>query len=156
MFIGGAYSSGVEHNEVASLLSSAQFSLSKQAAPGIAGDAGLIRALLADVEHKQVEGWKPTPQDARLVALDIACAVLEARMEELEDGTVDAEAETVSAARLHLLVAVLHFYVMSALAQPDAGHPDRLQDAVLAAHLSALALIGWAVKVVREELPVMD
>lgn len=145
----------MEHTEVASLLSSAQFSLSKQAAPGIAGDAGLIRALLTDVEHKQVEGWRPTPLDARLVALDIACAILEARMEELEDGTVDAQSESVSAARLHLLVAVLHFYAMSAIVQPDAVHPDRLHDAVPAAHLSALALIGWAVKVIREELPVM-
>lgn len=137
--------------EIASLLSSTQFSLSKRVAPGIADDADLIRALLVDVEAKHVAGWTPSPQDAQLIALDIACAILEARMEQLEDGAVDAEAETVSAARLHLLVAVLHFYTM-----PDPREPAPLPEALLAAHLGALSLIAWAIAVVREELPVMD
>ncbi|YAL83494.1 hypothetical protein ACMYYO_01425 [Dermacoccaceae bacterium W4C1] len=132
---------------VTELLASPQFERARNQAPHLAGDAQRLRELLDQVDSKQFSGWKPGLADAARMNLDIACAVLEGRIEQLQEGHRDPAAEVVSAARLNVFVAVL-LYVADA--------EDVIPDDLIDGHRDDLTLVHWAVNLAREQLPVME
>lgn len=159
---------------LADLLASPAFAGCRREAVAISTDPGRLRELMRQVEQKQFAGWDVSDSFGR-VNVDIACAVLDARIEELEcgaprtetglleqrcDGMVDGAgadasvgtsrldaAAIIAGARLQLFVAVLYYFAKS---------DDTVPDHTLPGHLDDLTLLRWVIDVARRELPALS
>lgn len=129
--------------DITALLASPAFTSSRRAVRYLADYPDRLRELIHEVEHKQFPGWDAKDPLQR-VPVDIACAVLEARVEELENapagGCVPAATE-----RLNLVVAALHYF---------AREDDEIPDDLMTGHLDDVMLLRWAVHQAQSELPV--
>lgn len=129
--------------DITALLASPAFTSSRRAVRHLADFPDRLRDLIQDVERKQFPGWDAQDPLQR-VPVDIACAVLEARIEELENlplgGRRPAPTE-----RLSLVVAALHYF---------AREDDEIPDDLITGHLDDVMLLRWAVHQAQSELPV--
>ncbi|WP_018157360.1 hypothetical protein [Demetria terragena] len=129
--------------DIATLLASPAFMSSRRAVRHLADRPDRLRELISSVENKRFPGWDPHDPLQR-VPVDIACAVIDARVEELE--TLPRGAPIPGATeRLSLVVAALHYF---------ARDDDLIPDQELSGHIDDVMLLRWAVHQVQSELPV--
>lgn len=134
---------------LSALLGSSVFARSRAVAHRIVHDAPGLRGLLGQVERKEF-GGRAAPDDAGQVHVDIACAVVEAHLEEMETQPFqqrDDHAQGHHLARVRLVVAALHYLVTEHDLVPD-HHP--------AGHLDDLAVVRWATRSVLTDLPTVS
>lgn len=129
--------------DITALLASPAFTSSRRAVRHLVDHPERLRQLIGDVEGKRFPGWDPQDPLQR-VPIDIACAVVEARIEEL-DALAPGTPAPPSNERLSLLVATLHYF-----ARPD----DEIPDDSMSGHLDDVVLLRWAVHQAQVELPV--
>ncbi len=121
------------------LLESRQFRRSRLAAAALVDDPKGLAKLMATVEARRC-GIVPMDNVTTAVDFDIACAVVEARIEELHEcpTTVGAAYSCRRGTRLRLVIAVLHYLV------GERARPGRADDA---------AVLRWIARVTQGEIP---
>lgn len=129
--------------DITTLLASPAFTSSRRAVRHLVGHPGRLRELIDLVEAKRFPGWDAKDPLQR-VPVDIACAVLEARVEELESVPSGGRAPDATE-RLNLVVAALHYF---------ARDDDEIPDDMMNGHLDDVVLLRWAVHQAQSELPV--
>lgn len=129
--------------DITGLLASPAFTSSRRAVRYLVDYPDRLRGLIDDVEGKRFPGWDAQDPLQR-VPVDIACAVLEARVEELEAAPADKPLPAATE-RLNLVVAALHYF-----ARAD----DEIPDDLMTGHLDDVMLLRWAVHQAQSELPV--
>jgi hypothetical protein len=129
--------------DITALVASPAFTSSRRAVRHLVDYPDRLRELLTDVENKRFPGWDAQDPLQR-VPIDIACAVLEARVEELEARPADTPAPAATE-RLNLVLAALHYY-----ARAD----DEIPDDMMTGHLDDVMVLRWAVHQAQSELPV--
>ncbi|MDE9365436.1 DUF1232 domain-containing protein [Luteipulveratus sp. YIM 133132] len=137
---------GRENEGVARLLTSPSFTRCRAAAGRLADDREGLRRLMDQVDGVTFGAAEPLDDRHGRVDVDIACSVVEARLEELDEGDAAplAELEPTASARLRLILAALLYLVLEEDAVPD---HHRL------GHLDDLAIVHWVTQIARGELP---
>lgn len=134
----------VHESGISRLLASSPFRRSRLVAASLVDDPEGLQCLLTGVEEHRF-GTVPAGELARGVDLDIACAVVEARIEELHEGHPATTYTCAQDARLRLVVAALHYLVTE---------HDVIPDSAPAGHLDDVAILRWVTRVAQGELPV--
>lgn len=124
------------------LLASASFQRSRRAAARIADDASALVELLGQVAAHEF-GIGQLPDISGGIDIDIACAVVEAHIDELASGTAD-DGTAIADARCRLVIAALHYLV-----DTEDVIPDRLPSG----HIDDVVVMRWATRVARGEVP---
>ncbi|GAB3587107.1 hypothetical protein [Calidifontibacter terrae] len=119
------------------LLESEVFRRCRAVADVIAGDPRALRALLAEVEEK-FSACPELREEPRSVNIDIAAAMLEAHIEDLERGESLDRLEVAQVARVKLVTAGLHYLVLGR---------DAIPDWLEHGHLDDLVVMRWVVHV---------
>ncbi|TWP37898.1 DUF1232 domain-containing protein [Leekyejoonella antrihumi] len=136
----------VQEPGVTRLLASPAFRRSQLAAAAIAEDPRALQKLLHQVETHAF-GVGRLKDTSSGVDVDIACAVVEAHIEELLEGAGSGPADRSCDEDAHhrLVVAALHYLVMDDDVIPDAGPLGHLDD---------VAILRWVTGVARANLSV--
>ena len=116
------------------------------AAEAIVDDPVALQQLLHRVESHEF-GIGRLSDAAGGVDVDIACAVVEAHVEELLEAHVagvEPERSCTDEARRRLVIAALHYLVMENDVVPDSGPFGHLDD---------VAILRWVTRVAQGELP---
>ncbi len=145
---GCAYSDGVIAHDpgIVRLLASPGFRRSRLAAAGLVDDPKALEKLMATVDAHRFS-IDAVGDVTRGIDLDIACAVVEARIEELhESPAARAAPSCVQSARLRMVVAGLHYLVT----EHDGGRPS---DAGPPRHtVGDAAILRWITGIAQGEI----
>ena len=141
------YSPAMVHDEpgVARLLASPAFTRARVAAGPLADDSLGLRSLLQQVDGKTF-GAGPLDDLHGRIDIDIACSVVEARAEELDEGLAQRVEllEPTTSARLRLVIAALTYLVIDNDVIPD-HRPN--------GHIDDIAIVRWVTQVASGHLP---
>lgn len=122
------------------LLTSTPFQRCRHQAARTANDPAALSRLLEKVAAHEF-GIGQLPDARGGIDIDIACAVVEAHIAELTTGDTT---DLVTDARCRLVIAALHYLV-----DMDDVIPDNLP----VGHFDDVAVLRWATRVARGELP---
>ena len=128
------------------LLLSPTFAAARRTASEAADDPEHLRVLLARVDAKTF-GIGDLDAIAGRLDVDIACSIVTARVEELEQDSVPrmaADLSPTASSRLRLVIAALEYFVVEHDVVPD-GRPT--------GHLDDLTVVRWATQLAQETLP---
>ncbi|KNX39027.1 hypothetical protein VV01_20865 [Luteipulveratus halotolerans] len=130
---------------MARLLASPAFTRARALAGPLADDSVRLRTLLEQVDRKTFGIGTIDDLHGRL-DIDIACSVVEARAEELDEGLGEGvdDLDPTTSARLRLVIAALSYLVIDHDAIPD-HRPN--------GHIDDVAIVRWVTQVAAGHLP---
>lgn len=122
------------------LLASPPFQRCRHEAARIANDPAELSRLLDQVAAHEF-GIGRLPDAGGGIDIDIACSVVDAHIAELTGG---GSTSPVADARCRLVIAALHYLV---------DRNDVIPDQLLEGHVDDVAVLRWATRIARGELP---
>ena len=129
------------------LLVSPAFAQARRAASALADQPGRLRELLDGVDSKTF-GVGDLSGHPQRVEVDMACAIVAARIEDLErdpEGHRLEQLPVVERGRLQVVIEALTYFELE---------QDVIPDSSPVGHVDDLTIVHWAVSTVQRQLPV--